>query len=316
MLRGRKFVGFTVVELLVVVLIIVLLIAILLPALARAREAARTVVCANNERNLGLAIFQYAERYAGIMPSAYYNTFYYIAPFLGESVVHLDTLQMKTSEVWRCGSDAFLAPSTFLRDEVGQSSYAVNADRTGSRALDLADWAGWSIEIAGQHCGTQYSPFTAKYKGCDTGDQAIVRITSVATDTVLMAESWRNEQVNALWLSRHDRMMFDLYKNSAARDSLLLKAYTSGENVQLDAASGDIVDAGAFSFMIDVSHLGSAARPHSLEDTYHLGRINVVYSDGHVRAERLKQFTAGPGGGPWAGLTKIADIPYWNKNAD
>jgi prepilin-type N-terminal cleavage/methylation domain-containing protein/prepilin-type processing-associated H-X9-DG protein len=60
--------GFTLVELLVVIGIVGLLVALLMPALARAREAARTVACASNIRQIGLANFAYAGRHRGHLP--------------------------------------------------------------------------------------------------------------------------------------------------------------------------------------------------------------------------------------------------------
>ena len=65
--RRRR--GFTLIELLVVIAIIAILIALLLPAVQQAREAARRAQCKNRLKQLALALHNYADTYAEMMPA-------------------------------------------------------------------------------------------------------------------------------------------------------------------------------------------------------------------------------------------------------
>ncbi len=66
----KKQYGFTLIELLVVVAIIAVLVAILLPGLQRARESARSTVCASQEKQMGYALRMYLDDNTQTYPAA------------------------------------------------------------------------------------------------------------------------------------------------------------------------------------------------------------------------------------------------------
>lgn len=103
----RNTAGFTLVEMLVVITIIGVLIAILLPAVQAAREAARRAGCANNLKQMGLAIANY-EQGNSMLPSGgegsdpvtnqtafdLHSTFTLLLPYMDESLV-ADQMNLK-----------------------------------------------------------------------------------------------------------------------------------------------------------------------------------------------------------------------------
>jgi len=64
--------GFTLIELLVVIAVIALLMAILMPALSRAKESAKRIVCSGQIKQVGIAVLAYASDYVNRMPT--YNS--------------------------------------------------------------------------------------------------------------------------------------------------------------------------------------------------------------------------------------------------
>lgn len=98
--------GFTLIELLVVIAIISILAAILFPVFATAREKARQISCASNERQIGLALMQYAQdNDETLCPNDDNNN-------VSVHRCYIDFLlpYVKSEQVWRCPSDSTPTP--------------------------------------------------------------------------------------------------------------------------------------------------------------------------------------------------------------
>lgn len=138
--RSRNKRAFTLIELLVVISIISMLVAILLPALSAARDAAYSMVCLNNQRQIGMAIFTYAnENNDYMVPAKTHEDWNTLPPGPNDS---------NSKYMW----PAVLIQKQYLpgdqaADSSGWSVFACDAapNRRGTDTLDIPGWYTYFI---------------------------------------------------------------------------------------------------------------------------------------------------------------------------
>ncbi|MBC8101394.1 MAG: DUF1559 domain-containing protein [Cytophagales bacterium] len=127
---ARKPSAFTLIELLVVIAIIAILAAILFPVFAQARAKARQASCQSNERQIGLALLQYAQDYEEQFPMTWH---YGPAGDWSNSIGSYSGMSTKEgggpSMVYKCPSDD--VPAAFYGD-INRRSYSIAGSMSGA----------------------------------------------------------------------------------------------------------------------------------------------------------------------------------------
>ena len=133
--------AFTLIELLVVIAIIAILAAILFPVFAKAREKARQISCASNEKQLGLGILQYSQDNDESFPCGMDQAGGHGIGFTG-GWAHSVTPYLKAPAVYKCPDDSYTyngppPPNTTVTNWVYQEvSYAMNDSLMGDGNRD------------------------------------------------------------------------------------------------------------------------------------------------------------------------------------
>ena len=139
--RRKNSEAFTLVELLVVVAIIALLVSILLPALGKAREAAKSIVCSTQEKNVFMAMLMYVNDFDMFFPAQNGEQWYSLAEIRsGNGNVELD--ENNTDAYWGLAYKDYGGEKELFRcpSKKYNSAYMYVNDNNEKEAYDYADY--------------------------------------------------------------------------------------------------------------------------------------------------------------------------------
>lgn len=319
-IKSTVFKGFTLIELLVVISVIALLMSIMMPALNRARESAKALVCMTNLKSVGLGMVQFVTENDGYFPASYVYPNSDIDSFNPKMVKNQDAGKPHGYLHWSW----FLLGGKHVDEEVFQcpSMRHKGAPRTNPGS-DAEDWSDGQIDDNGQTssnsfvdkqaprmaytCNAAIVPRNKFTKELAYGGARLNRLVKMSHikrpgSTILATEfnkNWRlvGEQQGGYVLSKSHRPVTPFYSLGSGWDVYNSNTRTpfvcgvpGSENYGL--LTMDYIEKGS-NLLVSSNPLNAVGRHHpggNIGGIDNMGEgANFAYTDGHVERKHVLQ---------------------------